>query len=65
MASQSGIEKFMFYNIGDVTTYLESKGFTISNNKILWDEAEADTACYWQINKDVITFIEAMVNLLL
>lgn len=56
MVSQSGIEKFMFYNIGDVTNYLESKGFTISNNKILWDEAEADTSCYWQINNNVITF---------
>lgn len=50
------MEKRVFYNINDVTSYLESIGFTISGNKILWNYAESDTACYWKLNNDIITF---------
>lgn len=54
--SSIGMEKHFCYNIGEVTTYLNSIGFTISSNKILWNAAQSTTNCYWQINNGVITF---------
>lgn len=50
------LEKHLFYNITEVTDFLEDKGFIISNNKILWDNAESDTACYWTFNNNIINF---------
>lgn len=50
------MEKRIFTNINDVKSYLQSIGFTITNNKILWSHAELDTACYWKIEDDIITF---------
>lgn len=49
-----GLFKHLFYNITDLIEYLEDIGFTITNNKILWNNAESDTACYWTINNNII-----------
>lgn len=51
-----GIEKRIFTNITDVTTFLTSIGFTISNNKVLWSHAESNANCYFQIVNNIITF---------
>lgn len=52
----STIQKRIFTTITQVKNYLTSIGFTITNGKILWRAAEADTQCYLQINNDIITF---------
>ena len=50
------MEKRIFTNINDVKTYLQSIGFVISGNKILWSYAEDDTQCYWKIDNNTINF---------
>ena len=55
----STVEKRLFTNITEVTDFLEDIGFTITNNKILWDAAENDSDCYFDITNNIITFIRS------
>lgn len=56
MAIGTGIEKRLCYSLNEVLTTLTNFGFTRTGNKILWDEAENTTNCYWQISNDTINF---------
>ncbi|HAH17807.1 MAG TPA: hypothetical protein DCL29_02175 [Eubacterium sp.] len=56
MAIQSEMKKTLCCNINEVKSYLTNLGFTISGNKMLWDAAESDTQCYWQLQNNIITF---------
>lgn len=51
------IEKRMFTTMSELTTFLQSIGFTIANNKMILTAAESDSNCYWQIiNNEQIIF---------
>lgn len=51
-----GMFKHLFYNIGDVVEYLEDIGFIFSNGKMLWDNAESNSNCYWTFSNNIINF---------
>ena len=41
------LEKHIFQTWSELSAYLTSKGFTVANNKITWDEAPSNIQAYW------------------
>jgi len=53
------IERHIYSNWSDLSTYLTSKGFTVANNKIYWI-ASGLLNCYWSVTNDgIINFVNS------
>lgn len=56
------IERHIYSNWSELSTYLTSKGFTIANNKMYWT-ASTELNCHWTItttaNEETINFVNS------